>query len=137
MKNLILASLVALLAVSAAYGQIESLRVTIPFKFFVENKALPAGEYRLGVEPISKRFVITLADGSDTMFLMPFIAHRRGGVPANSMLVFHKYENNYFLRNVWTAGHSQGWEWAQSKSERQLAKAVPQRELAFIKAAAK
>src|SRR6516165_11435840 len=79
------------------------MKVDIPFAFSVEDHSLPAAEYLVfTVTPErSIRFIST--DGKHSAIVNTLPNH--ASLPSeNSRLVFHRYGNEYFLAQVWTAG---------------------------------
>jgi hypothetical protein len=116
--------LLSLLLVVGAHAQDpgSAIRISIPFDFNVEGRALPAGNYeirRIGDEP--------------TMLIIQNVGHRRDEamfqtepldarrIPSHSMLVFHRYgDNGYYLSEVMTAGEETGEELRPTRAERTL-----------------
>jgi hypothetical protein len=43
-----------------------------------------------------------------------------GKASARTVLVFHKYGNRYFLKDIERAGYSSGYRFAESKLEKEL-----------------
>jgi len=81
------------------------MKVDIPFAFSVEDHSLPAAEYLVfTVTPErSIRFIST--DGKHSAIVNTLPNH--ASLPLeNSRLVFHRYGNEYFLAQVWTAGQN-------------------------------
>ena len=81
------------------------MKVNIPFAFGVEDRSLPAGEYLVfTVTPErSIRFISTDGKHSAIVNTLPNYA----SLPSeDSRLVFHRYGNEYFLAQVWTAGQN-------------------------------
>lgn len=104
MRKLMFALCAALLlAVSAAPLSAQTLlmRANIPFEFYLNGKAMPAGEYQIdtklghGIARVwnldSNRVVLTL--GQKDSF--PYRASREEAV-----VVFHRYGDRYFLSHV-------------------------------------
>ena len=79
------------------------MKVNIPFAFSAGAVKLPAGQYLLYT--ISPDWGIRFAtiDGKHNAFVntLPNYPSRPS---ENSRLVFHRYGNEYFLAEVWTAG---------------------------------
>lgn len=141
MKNLtsktripIAIGLLALLSAMSAYAQIGQMRASVPFQFLAGDKVLPAGEYRVEVNPLSGRMVLRLVDGSAGLYLSANPCDRPASAPAGGMLVFQKYGNHYFLRTLWNPGQSKGYELPRSKSERELAEKTGASEIASVRA---
>ena len=122
--------LLALLAAPAVYAQ-STMRVDIPFQFHVQNQVLPAGAYRVSYDAAFQRMALLLPDGSG-MFLPAHTAYRPRAEYVGS-LVFHKYGNAYFLRQVWTPGGPYGFGLLASKAEREIAKVQPAFQTAWVR----
>ena len=81
------------------------MKVNIPFAFGVEDHSLPAGEYLVFTVTPERSIRIVSTDGKHSAIVntLPNYA----SLPSeNSRLVFHRYGNEYFLAQVWTAGQT-------------------------------
>ena len=102
------------------------LTVNIPFDFTVTDKKLPAGKYAIGrAQQGNGDLVIQISrvDGDESVarLTIPVIT----GDPANDgLLVFHQYEDEYFLYEIWPAGGHTGRALPKSRTERDLEKKV-------------
>ena len=127
-KVTLLSAMLLVTLTASAQGQSLAYRVkaNIPFDFTVGEKQLPAGEYSVArTIPSSGDLVLSITDHDGhtkatrltnaTVTLSP---------KDRSVLVFHRYGDQYFLFQVWTAGETGGREFPESRSERN------QRELA-------
>jgi hypothetical protein len=103
------------------HAQALALRANIPFEFHVGDKTLPAGMY-----VIEKRGdALLISDGKD----------HRGAIIANpiknkaygleNMVVFNRYGNECFLKEVRWSDSSTARGVMESKAERRLASLVP------------
>jgi hypothetical protein len=98
-----------LFTAASLFAQMRSsqqlMKVNIPFAFGVEDHSLPPGEYLvLTVTPERSIRIVTI-DGKHSTIVntLPNYA----SLPSeNSRLVFHRYGNEYFLTQVWTAGQN-------------------------------
>ena len=81
------------------------MTVNVPFAFAVEDHSLPAGEYLVLTVTPERSIRITSIDGKHSAIVntLPNYAKTPS---ANSRLVFHRYGNEYFLTQVWTAGQN-------------------------------
>ena len=117
-------------AVAPAKGQSVALRANVPFEFSVGDKPLASGVYR--VTRISHD-AMTIAGREDSAIRLS-IAIESNKVQEQGKLVFHRYGENYFLAEVWTAGDKTGRKLLKSKQERrieeQLARTFSKSELA-------
>ncbi len=133
MKNFIanrkltgLSAIVLALAVGAAVPSSQAMAQTakvaakIPFDFQNGSDHLPAGRYTIGVD--SDHFM-RLQSGTVTSAALsrPEI----DGKPAGTgKLVFRKYGNRYFLREVWLPGKSEHQVLPKSKAEKRQQNAM-------------
>ena len=81
------------------------MTVNIPFAFAVENHFLPAGEYLVLTVTPERSIRIASTDGKHTA-IVNTLPNYASSPSANSRLVFHKYGDEYFLAQVWTAGQN-------------------------------
>ena len=105
--------------------------VNIPFEFIVGNKSMSAGRYIIERNKRDSDTVWTITrketGASRAVFLT--IPMRSTETQQDTKLVFHRYENYYFLTAFWTAGGNTGRELQPSDRERKLGdKLLAQRE---------
>jgi hypothetical protein len=111
--------------------------VTIPFDFKIAGKTLPAGEYivRRSTQVSAEGLLIRRTDSRASAYVLT-ISIQAGENRKHSELVFHRYEGQYFLSQVWTSGRSYGRELFKSGQERSLerkmAKNGPERQTVAI-----
>ncbi len=102
-----------------AGGPMEpTIRVKIPFAFVVGNTLLPAGEYR--VAHVHNRDTVLLRGVNNmTIVLIRSVASGKqtGDI---AKLVFYRYGDGYFLRQVWIPGLNAN-NVPQSKTENRYA----------------
>ena len=105
--------LVALLALVPVSGEAADIRGAIPFSFAVNGVTLPPGTYNVSTPTTpGVMFVRGLSRVVITMT-----------IPSGSSddlqprLVFHKYGDEYFLRQVWSADGS-GYDLPETRGER-------------------
>ena len=98
---------ICLLLTAAGFAQMRSsqqlMKVNIPFAFGVQDQSLPAGQYLVFTVTPERSIRIVSADGKHSAIVntLPNYAKEPS---SNSRLVFHRYGNEYFLAEVWTAG---------------------------------
>ena len=124
-----------LLVLSSASVQAQSNRnsINIPFNFNVGHKTFPAGEYT--VEPTRK-------DSQNVWLLENKNRHKSvvfNTIPVwarvtqeQTKLVFNRYDDQYFLSQICTAGDNSSRELRMRRWERQLAKNGVQPERVLI-----
>ena len=127
-----------LLTVSSVsvFGQSDRQTVVnIPFNFIVGDKSLSAGQYIL---ERNKRdndtvWVITRKDTGAGRKVFLTISSRSDNPAEDTKLVFHRYENYYFLTSFSVAGNNTGRELQMSDRERNLdEKLLAKREQVFL-----
>jgi hypothetical protein len=131
MKNArTLISICLLLTAATLFAQTESqrlMKVNVPFAFGVEDHSLPAGEYFVYTVTPERSIRIASADGKHSAVIntLPNYANQPS---VNSRLVFHKYGDQYFLAQVWTAYQNVSRNAMSSKRAMEIASsgALPQ-----------
>jgi hypothetical protein len=98
-----------LLTAASLFAQTTSsqrlMKVDIPFAFGVDDHSLPAGEYLVLTVTPERLTRIVSTDGKHSA-IVPTLPNYASSPSENSRLVFHKYGNEYFLAQVWTAGQN-------------------------------
>ena len=126
-KRLTILSLVSMVTLCAAVASANAqlsvpIRAKIPFDFSLGDKKLAAGEYtfsRLSGIADNKTMLVRSEDSSTRMFQSTLVAQVL--TPKNeSILVFHKYGDQYFLEQIWTSGEQEGTQLSESRSERTI-----------------
>jgi len=90
--------LTASMALAASSARASNVDVNVPFSFIVSAKALPPGTYHVSVDAQQGKMLVRgLTDGV-------FVITNHLSVPdtAEPKLVFHRYGEEYVLREVWT-----------------------------------
>lgn len=98
------------------------VRVSIPFDFVVGDRRLPAGDYSLRPHTTAQGVLMirNIDEGTNLMCLAN--AARRLVSTGHATLVFRRYEDLYFLYQVWTTGDVFGYELPKSRTERSVEK---------------
>lgn len=115
-------SLLLSLAVSSTQAQsAKSVVVTIPFDFTVGGKTLPAGDYivKRSTQYSEDGIQILRKDSGGGAFVLT-IPIQSGAAKETSKLVFNRYDDQYFLSQVWASGSSYGRELLKTRQERTL-----------------
>lgn len=102
MRTKFLAAMGCLVAAAVLPAADHNLRADIPFSFTTASSDLPAGRYDVTVDVAAHRLQLVDPSGnSHAALFMTTVppADLRGG----SELVFHKYGDSYYLREVRTA----------------------------------
>jgi hypothetical protein len=81
------------------------MKVNVPFSFAVEGHSLPAGEYLVLTVTPERSIRIASTDGKHSA-VVNTLPNYASSPSENSRLVFHRYGEEYFLMQVWTAGQN-------------------------------
>jgi hypothetical protein len=100
------------------------VRANIPFGFMVGSEAFPAGVYT--VARVGNDAGALVLRSSDERKSAAFLTIGTSSVQARekASLVFNRYGDQYFLREVWTAGDLTGRQLLPSRAEREMNLAV-------------
>src|SRR5689334_1120072 len=121
-KTLSMLMFLAVVALATAAVSAQSTRrvvANVPFSFFVGDKEMPAGTY--GVQPTSSGsgiLRITGTQNSESIVRLSSSLQRSN--TGKGKLVFHRYEDTYFLSEIWATGESQGRQLLKSSREKQM-----------------
>lgn len=99
-------------------AQSHEVRANIPFAFAVGNKELPAGSYKLFAEPND-----TIVIRNDNQEQISILSRTEEASPTSrytSTLVFDKYGDRYFLREIRCPSIALNVELPPSKLEKQV-----------------
>lgn len=122
LRAIAMLSLFLVLAAASTRAQsTNNIVVTVPFDFKIAGKTLPAGEYivRRSTQVSAEGLLIRRTDSRAGVYVLT-TSIQAGENRKDSELVFHRYENQYFLSQVWTSGRSYGRELFKSGQERSL-----------------
>ncbi len=119
----------------------QQVRVTadIPFEFIVGSTTLPAGEYallntfRAGDHLLVEGLSAGLHESARVLSNRAY-SH---SIDGPTRLVFNRYENRYFLSQIWVRGQDQGWSLLESHKEREAAKQASARPVETLTVLAK
>ena len=127
-KGLVRFGLFAVMVVIAAGATAKAqslqyrLTVNIPFDFTVTDKKLPAGKYTISrAQQGNGDLVLQISsqDGKESVSRLTIPVFTRDAAN-EGMLVFHQYEDEYFLYEIWPAGGTTGRALPKSRTEREL-----------------
>jgi len=98
---------------------------TIPFEFYVGDRTMPAGEYTIsnGIETN----VLSIRTRDSRAVVNATSMPRRtadGGTPAETLLLFRRYGNEYYLNEIWSSAAPFGRELLKYRTERELSKSA-------------
>jgi hypothetical protein len=121
--KMIVAAAVGLLLIVVPAVAEQRIEVQIPFDFAAGSTNMEAGDYEVTF-PLNGAVLLQRSDRKGGAFVM---THATGGgiTSATNKLVFHRYGERYFLRQIWSAGYAQGRELRASKAELELARGKP------------
>ena len=106
---------VAMVSPSHGFAQDNDMRVNVPFAFHNGSQRMPAGVYTVKIE--STHLTLLRGDSkSGYVNTNPQI----GKPAAKGKLVFQRYGDQYFLREVWAANSETGQKCVKSKLEREV-----------------
>jgi hypothetical protein len=98
----------------------EPMLVNIPFAFVAGNATLPAGEYRVEKMDGNSAVVLIRCSDASTAAMVLSNATQAKETQTQSKLVFKRYDQRYFLSQVWTAGSIRGRELLKSRAEKEI-----------------
>src|SRR6476646_4406101 len=113
---------IAAVAASAKAQSGSGLKANIPFDFTVAGKKFAAGHYSIDRASQSNGDLVLQISGLDNHSTVFPITNPVETLTARdkSVLIFHRYGDEYFLAQVWRAGATPGRAFTQSHRERQL-----------------
>ena len=126
-RAIALAALALVVTVSSAvFAQTDrQTLIEIPFNFTVGEKAMPAGTYAIRRNRKDSDAVWVIQNkqsGEAALFLTRTVQSNKE--QENAKIVFHKYDDLYFLSEFWVAGTNTGREIQATNKERSLSKAL-------------
>jgi hypothetical protein len=109
-----------LASTEVASAQTPLAEVTIPFAFQTPDQVLPAGTYRIDRE--STHLILLRGPAKAAGFVQMHDAIKTNA-PNHGYLVFDRYGDKYFLRQIWQAGSTDGYECSKSRAEKETLQA--------------
>ena len=109
-----------LLIVPAAHAQSSTVSAHVPFDFIVGEQVYSAGNYMLSPEGMitSSILIRNTDDGKAGLVLTQSCENLHRA--AKTVLIFHRYSDQYFLEQVWVEGNTRGRQFPKSPIERKL-----------------
>ena len=96
------------------------VRASIPFAFQVGSMHMPAGLYVVSLRSEHLVFLQSQGPGKQASTFVVVTPSENGKIQRNGRLVFHRYGEEYFLREVWEAQSKQGIAFAPSRQENEI-----------------
>jgi len=111
-------AIAALMSVSAIADETNAIKANVPFDFMVGNQSVPAGEYIFAQNGSWNMIQIS---SWDTRTVLRVLRHPAGNNMTSSpyALVFNKYGNRYFLKQVWAGNGVMGVQFPTSRAEKE------------------
>jgi len=108
-------------AVSANAQAAGEIRLKVPFDFYAGTQQLPAGEYTFRRDSMTGDTVLRVENRHSSASARVVTARVQSPTsPERAQVIFQKYDDQYFLTQVWTGGGDSGRELAESSRERTL-----------------
>jgi len=129
-RAIALSGLLLLLTFSSALGQSgrQTTIIHIPFNFTVGEKTLPAGKYVIEQNRKDSDVVWVIRHKDDVGNALVLTRPVRANETVeNTKLVFHQYDDLYFLAEFWTAGSNTGREVQTSSREKALERVLAEK----------
>ncbi len=134
MKNQMFAliGLGLLLATASAYAQTGAVKASVPFNFVVGQTQFPAGGYVIqGLGASGTAMAIESSDRKLVKMVLPN-ACESTQAQQKTKLVFHRYGDQYFLAQIWTAGNNRGKELPRTRREAEVAMGRPAQDVVVV-----
>ena len=109
---------------NAQIDSVPQLEINVPFAFAVGDTRLPAGKYEIRTPEDNSPNVLEIrsVDKRMAVFFDTEAAVTRGDQIENkNEIIFDKFGDQYFLRQIWVSGSSSGSELPRSRMEKRLA----------------
>jgi hypothetical protein len=123
--GLVVALNITFAAVPAAADSFGSIRVDVPFEFSAGHSIFPAGKYTIRQAGVNSNGAIWITSDDDKTTGVLLTNSAQSVQPRDeSVVIFHRYGDQYFLFQVWAVGDTIGLEIPKSSMERQATRAV-------------
>src|SRR5579871_1718993 len=126
--------LLATLPFSGLQAQTMSLTAEVPFDFQVGDTVLPAGDYR--IEHVDGILKLRSESGNEAAVVLTIAAVAPRDAK-EAVLLFHRYGESYFLEKIWTPDSEIARQLPKSRTEHELARNGPAKEVATLVLATK
>ncbi len=119
-KTLFMAgALAALAGVNGVAQEALAIRAKVPFDFTVGNTSVAAGEYMVTRDAARNSMRITSVDTGAALQIVRLPAEKNT-TGLRYALVFHRYGDRHFLREIWTGDTANGTRVPMSRAEKEL-----------------
>jgi hypothetical protein len=98
----------------------QMLTVDLPFAFEVNNQQFPAGKYQVRAEGGHATVLLQGIDNKRAILSLSYTT-QSGKIREVPSLVFKRYDDRYFLSQIWMSGTNSGRELPASAKERDVA----------------
>jgi hypothetical protein len=100
-----------------AQAQDRAVRAKVPFDFVIAGKTLPSGNYEFVTQ---RNSTILIRSAEHQIALISMTRASEAGSNYSNRLVFNKYGDSYFLREILCPSIAVNAAFPQSKQEKQL-----------------
>jgi hypothetical protein len=107
---------------ASAQSKTALAEVNIPFTFQARARTMPAGTYQIDRE--SGYLILLRGPNHATEFVMMHGASKSHAAADHGYIVFDRYGDKYFLRQIWTVGDAYGLECSKSRAEKEALQAM-------------
>jgi hypothetical protein len=113
-------------SLTSAFAQSSQLlKVDLPFAFEVNNQQFPAGQYRVSVDAGLPAVLLQGVKSKQAMYTISSPI-RSEKIREVASLVFTRYNDRYFLSQIWMTGTDTGRKLRPSRTERELVRSWAQ-----------
>ncbi len=123
--SLVVALTITFAVAPAAAESFGSILVEVPFDFTAGHTIFPAGKYTIRPAGSNTNGVIRITSEDDKASGVLLTSSAQSVQSRDeTVVIFHRYGDQYFLFQVWAVGDTIGLEIPKSSMERQAARAV-------------
>ena len=115
-----LSVVVSLVVTALSYSYTVKIRAEIPFDFMVGSKRLPKGEYL--IESLNESGTLTIRNAKKGKAVTFMTVKDKMMQKPKSKLIFHRYNDQYFLARIWDGSSETILKLNKSKAEKRIAK---------------
>jgi hypothetical protein len=129
-SSMVAAAIVLLLSTGSAYAQSAPSTFKVPFGFIAGETVLAAGEYHITKDRTPGMLQLWGSDRNTILVVAGNIQTLNAST--QTKIVFHRYDNRYFLAQIWVEGQNQGREVPIGRLEREMAIKSDSKSMAII-----